>query len=134
MATVEQRPQILPELAPARVPPAERPYRTTIFEWLTTTDHKKIGILYMINSFLFFILAGLLALYIRTELAAPGIQFFDANAYNQLFTMHGTTMIFLFVIPMFAGFGNYFVPLMIGAEDMAFPRINALSFWMLPLG
>src|SRR2546426_5549621 len=134
MATVDTRPQLLPELRPEYVPRVERGYRTSVFEWLTTTDHKKIGMLYMVNSFLFFVLGGLLALYIRTELAAPGIQFFDANAYNQLFTMHGTTMIFLFVIPMFAGFGNYFVPLMIGAEDMAFPRINALSFWMLPLG
>jgi cytochrome c oxidase subunit 1 len=134
MATIETRPELIPELTPARRPAVERPYRTTVFEWLTTTDHKKIGILYMVNSTLFFVLGGLLALYIRTELAQPGIQFFDANGYNQLFTMHGTTMIFLFIIPMFSGFGNYFVPLMIGAEDMAFPRINALSFWMLPLG
>ncbi|MGZ6339085.1 MAG: cytochrome c oxidase subunit I [Candidatus Limnocylindrales bacterium] len=108
-------------------------YRTGLYEWLTTTDHKKIGIMYVINSFLFFILAGMLALGVRTELAQPGIQFFDEKLYNQLFTMHGTVMIFLFVIPMLAGFGNYVVPLMIGAADMAFPRINALSFWMLPL-
>ena len=134
MSTVETRPQLLPELRPEYVPRVERGYRTSVFEWLTTTDHKKIGMLYMVNSFLFFVLGGLLALYMRTELAQPGVQFFDANAYNQLFTIHGTTMIFLFVIPMLAGFGNYIVPLMIGAEDMAFPRINALSFWLLPLG
>jgi cytochrome c oxidase subunit 1 len=110
-------------------------YRSGLYEWLTTTDHKRIGILYIVNSFLFFFLGGILALLVRTELAQPGIQFLaDENVYNQLFTMHGTVMIFLFIIPMLAGFGNYVVPLMIGAPDMAFPRINALSFWMLPLG
>ncbi len=101
---------------------------------MTTTDHKKIGILYVINSFLFFFIGGLLALGVRTELAVPGLQFVTDSTYNQLFTMHATLMIFLFVIPMLAGFGNYVVPLQIGAPDMAFPRINALSFWMLPLG
>ncbi len=116
-------------------PPTTAPaYRTGLYEWLTTTDHKKIGILYLTNSFVFFFLAGLLALGIRAELAQPGLQFFKEGFYNELFTMHGTTMIFLFIIPMLAGFGNYVVPLQIGAPDMAFPRINALSFWMLPLG
>ncbi|HEU4571763.1 MAG TPA: cytochrome c oxidase subunit I, partial [Candidatus Limnocylindrales bacterium] len=95
---------------------------------------KKIGILYLVNSFLFFFFAGLLALGVRAELAQPGIQFFQPNTYNELFTIHGSVMIFLFIIPILAGFGNYVVPLMIGAPDMAFPRINALSFWMLPLG
>ena len=90
--------------------------------------------MYIINSFIFFFLGGLLALGVRTELAQPGLQFVDRRArYNELFTMHATFMIFLFVIPMLAGFGNYVVPLQIGAPDMAFPRINALSFWMLPL-
>jgi cytochrome c oxidase subunit I len=102
---------------------------------VTTTDHKKIGILYLVNSFLFFFLAGLMALGVRTELAQPGLQVLtDEGVYNQLFTMHGSVMIFLFIIPILAGFGNYVVPLQIGAPDMAFPRINALSFWMLPLG
>ena len=101
---------------------------------MTTTDHKKIGILYLVNSFLFFFIGGILALRVRTELAQPGLQFFTDQTYNELFTMHATLMIFLFVIPMLAGFGNYVVPLQIGAPDMAFPRINALSFWMLPLG
>src|SRR6266542_1766181 len=102
--------------------------------WLTTTDHKKIGILYLFNSFLFFFLGGLLALGVRSELAVPGLQLFDATTYNELFTMHATAMLFLFIIPILAGLGNYAVPLMIGAADMAFPRINALSFWMLPVG
>jgi cytochrome c oxidase subunit I len=106
--------------------------RSRIYEWLTTTDHKKIGILYIASSFIFFFLGGIMALGIRAELAAPGIQFLGNETYNQVFTMHGTTMIFLFVMPMLAGFGNYIVPLMIGAADMAFPRINALSFWMVP--
>ncbi len=114
--------------------PAARGYRTGLYEWLTTTDHKKIGILYLINSFIFFFLAGMLALGVRLELAQPGLQFVTDQTYNELFTMHATAMIFLFIIPILAGFANYIVPLQIGAPDMAFPRINALSFWMLPLG
>ena len=102
--------------------------RTSIYEWLTTTDHKKIGIMYVVNSFIFFFLGGILALGVRSELAAPGIQFFKEAQYNQLFTMHASFMLFLFVIPMLAGFGNYVVPLQIGAIDMAFPRVNMASF------
>ena len=104
--------------------------RSGLMEWLTTVDHKKIGVMYMIAAFVFFVLGGLLALLMRVELANPGKALISADAYNQAFSMHGTTMIFLFVIPMFAGMGNYFVPLHIGARDMAFPRINALSFWL----
>src|ERR1700704_5689839 len=107
--------------------------RRSLYEWLTTTDHKKIGILYVINSFVFFFIGGLLALGVRTQLAVPENKLIPPDLYNQLFTMHASLMLFLFVIPMLAGFGNYAVPLMIGAPDMAFPRINALSFWMLPL-
>src|ERR671921_1530023 len=110
------------------------PRRHPIAAWLTTTDHKKIGIMYLVNSYFWFGVAGLLAVFVRAELAEPGTQFFGEERYNQLFTMHGTVMIFLFIIPILAGFGNYIVPLQIGAPDMAFPRINALSFWMLPLG
>src|SRR5262249_28584299 len=121
--------------ATTTLPRAATSYRSGLYEWLTTTDHKKIGILYIVNSFIFFFIGGLLALGVRTELAQPGLQFVhDESVYNQLFTMHGTVMIFLFIIPMLAGFGNYVAPLQIGAPDMAFPRINALSFWMLPLG
>ena len=122
-------------MATTTLTPAASTYRSGLYEWVTTTDHKKIGILYIVNSFLFFFIGGLLALGVRTELAQPGLQLVhDEGLYNQLFTMHGTVMIFLFIIPMLAGFGNYVVPLQIGAPDMAFPRINALSFWMLPLG
>ncbi|MGP1674134.1 MAG: cytochrome c oxidase subunit I [Candidatus Limnocylindrales bacterium] len=114
-------------------PPAQG-YRSALYDWVTTTDHKKIGILYLVNSFLFFFIAGIMALLVRAELAVPGLQFVTDQTYNELFTMHASVMIFLFVIPILAGFGNYIVPLMIGAPDMAFPRINAMSFWMLPLG
>ena len=120
-------------MATTALTPAASAYRSGLYEWITTTDHKKIGILYVINSFVFFFLAGLLALGVRTELAQPGLQFLTDQTYNELFSMHGTAMIFLFIIPVLAGFGNYIVPLQIGAPDMAFPRINALSFWMLPL-
>ncbi len=106
--------------------------RSRVYEWLTTTDHKKIGIMYITSAYLFFLVGGLMALAIRTELAAPGTQFLNPDIYNQAFTMHGTTMIFFFVMPMLAGFANYIVPLQIGAADMAFPRINALSFWIIP--
>jgi cytochrome c oxidase subunit 1 len=109
-------------------------YRSGLYEWVTTTDHKKIGILYVINSFVFFFIGGILALGVRTQLAVPDNKLIAPDLYNQLFTMHASLMLFLFVIPMLAGFGNYAVPLMIGAPDMAFPRVNALSFWMLPLG
>jgi len=128
MAITEARPE-----AAADEAHGISPRRHPIAVWLTTTDHKKIGIMYLVNSYFWFGVAGLLAVFIRAELAQPGTQYFGEERYNQLFTMHGTTMIFLFVIPILAGFGNYIVPLQIGALDMAFPRVNALSFWMLPL-
>jgi cytochrome c oxidase subunit I len=121
------------EVRPQAAPPGVSRRRHPIVQWLTTTDHKKIGIMYLVNSYFWFAVAGLLAVFIRVELAQPGTQFFGEQRYNELFTMHGTTMIFLFIIPILAGFGNYIVPLQIGALDMAFPRVNALSFWMLPL-
>ncbi len=120
-------------MATTALHPAAPAYRSTLYDWVTTTDHKKIGIMYVINSFLFFFIGGLLALGVRVELAQPGLQFVTDQTYNEIFTMHATFMIFLFVIPMLAGFGNYIVPLQLGAPDMAFPRINALSLWMLPL-
>src|SRR3954452_20924770 len=121
-------------MATTALHPAAPAVRGGLYEWLTTTDHKKIGILYLINSLVFFAAGGLLAMVVRLELAQPGMQFVDEAFYNQAFTMHASFMLFLFIIPILAGFGNYVVPLQIGAPDMAFPRINALSFWMLPLG
>jgi cytochrome c oxidase subunit 1 len=103
-------------------------------DWVLTTDHKKIGIMYLVLTFVFFILGGVEALLMRSQLAVPNNTLISGEHYNQLLTMHGTTMIFLFVVPVMAGFGNYFVPLMIGARDMAFPRLNALSFWLLLCG
>jgi cytochrome c oxidase subunit 1 len=97
------------------------------------TDHKVIGIQYIVTTFFFFILGGLMAMLIRMELIAPGSQIVDANTYNGLFSVHASIMIFLFIIPVFAGIANYVIPLMIGAPDMAFPRLNALSFWLLPV-
>src|SRR6476660_2030782 len=96
---------------------------TYVGEWITTTDHKKIGLMYLITGFFFFVVGGMEALLIRTQLAEPNGKVLDPETYNQIFTMHGTTMIFLFVIPVLAGFGNYIVPLMIGARDMAYPRM-----------
>jgi cytochrome c oxidase subunit 1 len=101
-----------------------------LLSWLTTVDHKRIGIMYMAMALTFFAISGVLALIIRLELSAPGRQFVTAEFYNQLFTMHATGMIFLFVIPFFTGIGNYLVPLQIGAPDMAFPRLNALGLWL----
>jgi cytochrome c oxidase subunit 1 len=121
-------------MATTTLNPAAPAVRGGLYEWLTTTDHKKIGIMYLINSIVFFLAGGILALVVRLELAAPGLQFVSEEFYNQAFTMHASFMLFLFVIPILAGFGNYAVPLQIGAPDMAFPRINALSFWLLPLG
>jgi len=105
-----------------------------ILSWLTTVDHKKIGIMYLYTTFFFFLVGGIMALLVRVQLAEPKNKFLTEAQYNQVFTMHGTTMIFLWVIPVLAGFGNYVVPLMIGARDMAFPRINALSYWLIPVG
>jgi len=107
-------------------------WRGFLLKWLTTTNHKEIGILYITFSFFFFVLGGILAMFIRAELALPGPTILDEGRFAQFFSTHGTTMIFLFIIPVFVGFGNYFVPLLIGAKDMAYPRINALGFWMLP--
>src|SRR3954470_22033653 len=97
------------------------------------TDHKVIGIQYVVTSFFFMLIGGLLAMMVRAELMAPGRQFVDASTYNGLFSVHASLMIFLFIIPVFAGLANFVLPLMIGAPDMAFPRLNALSFWMLPI-
>jgi cytochrome c oxidase subunit 1 len=97
------------------------------------TDHKVIGIQYVVTSFFFLFVGGLMAMLMRAELAAPGRQFVDANTFNGLFSVHASLLIFLFVIPVFAGLANFVLPLMIGAPDMAFPRLNALSYWLLPV-
>jgi len=119
------------------VPGVERRRRldeTYIGEWLMTTDHKKIGVMYMLTGFAFFLVGGLEALLIRTQLAVPNGHVLSPQVYDQIFTMHGVTMIFLFVMPTLTGFGNYIVPLMIGARDMAFPRLNAFGYWLVLFG
>ncbi len=105
-----------------------------IASWLVTVDHKRIGILYIATSLMWFVAGGILALLMRSQLATPDEHFLTKNSYNEVMTMHGTTMIFLVIVPILAGFANFLVPLMIGARDMAFPRLNALSYWLYLLG
>ena len=104
------------------------------WSWFTTVDHKRIGILYGATAFMFFIFGGLEAILVRTQLAHSNMDVLTADKYNQMFTMHGTTMVFLVVMPMSAAFFNYLLPLMIGARDVAFPRLNALSYWIFLFG
>ncbi len=105
-----------------------------LLAWLSTVDHKHIGVMYLCVTFVFFVVGGVEALLIRLQLASPDSRAISPQAYDQIFTMHGTTMIFLVVMPMLIGFSTYFAPLMIGANDMAFPRLNALSFWLFTFG
>ena len=98
-----------------------------VVRWITSTDHKVIGYLYLITSFVFFLIGGIMAMLMRAELARPGLQFVCQEQYNQLFTMHGTIMLLLFATPLFVGFANVIMPLQIGAPDVAFPRLNMLS-------
>jgi cytochrome c oxidase subunit 1 len=120
----------VPQIAANRVDPEPKGW----YSWVTTTDHKRIGIMYLVLTFVFFMMGGVEALLMRLQLGEANNSLLSPQTYNQLFTLHGTTMIFLFVVPIMAGFGNYFIPLMIGARDMAFPKLNALSFWLLAMG
>src|SRR5262249_42262875 len=104
------------------------------FSWVATVDHKRIGILYLLTALVFFAIGGTEALVMRLQLVKPNNTLVGAETLKQPLTMPGTTMIFLVVMPTLVGFANYFVPLMIGARDMAFPRLNAFSFWLLPFG
>ncbi|MEW6567660.1 MAG: cytochrome c oxidase subunit I [Chloroflexota bacterium] len=116
-------------------PHAALPSRATwrrYFWW--NTDHKVMGVQYIVTTFTFFLLGGVLAMLIRAELVGPGMDLVSGTEYNRLFTNHGSLMLFLWIIPVLAGFANYLIPLMIGARDMAFPRLNALSFWLIPFG
>jgi cytochrome c oxidase subunit I len=116
--------------APHYAPPSE----TGLWSWITTVDHKRIGIMYFWTSFIFFLIGGLQALLVRTQLALPNNTFLSADWYNQMFTMHAITMVFLALMPLTAAFFNYMIPLQIGARDVAFPRLNALSYWIYLFG
>ncbi|MBM3944588.1 MAG: cytochrome ubiquinol oxidase subunit I, partial [SAR202 cluster bacterium] len=118
-----------------RIPLLKRPVHPTgIWGWITTIDHKRIGILYGVTAFIMFLLGGVEALLIRTQLIGPDRDYVSAEVFNQLFTMHGTTMIFLAIMPLGAAFFNFLIPLQIGARDVAFPRLNAFSYWTFLAG
>src|SRR5262244_3842505 len=105
-----------------------------LHEWVVTVDHKRLGIMYVVSGLVFFVVAGIEATLMRLQLAWPGLHIVPPETFNRLFTMHGTSMVFLVGIPIVFGFGNYLVPLMIGARDLAFPRLNAFGFWILLFG
>lgn len=114
--------------------PTKAPSETGLWSWITTVDHKRIGLMYFWTSFFFFLVGGLEALIVRTQLIVPDNDFISADFFNQMFTMHAVTMVFLALMPLTAAFFNFVVPLQIGARDVAFPRLNALSFWIYALG
>ncbi|MDQ3945183.1 MAG: cytochrome c oxidase subunit I [Actinomycetota bacterium] len=128
MTTLDERPPPGPAPAPAPEP------RPGIVDWVTTADHKRIGLLYMTTAFTFFLVGGVLATMMRAELAQPELQVLSTQRYNEFFTMHGSIMMFLFAVPMAVGLANYLVPIQVGAPDMAFPRLNALSYWLFAGG
>jgi cytochrome c oxidase subunit 1 len=128
MTTYAERPTINP------VAPAPSSKGKNFVKWITSTDHKTIGYMYLIATFGWFLVGGLLALFLRAELTRPGMQFLSNEQYNQIFTMHGTIMLLMFATPLFVGFGNVIMPLQIGAADVAFPRLNMLSFWLFMFG
>src|SRR5579863_2430328 len=115
-------------------PVESRSFVDRLHEWIATVDHKRLGILYMIYALVFLMIAGIEATVIRLQLMRAHNDFVSPQVFNRMFTMHGTTMIFFVVMPLLFGFATYLVPLMIGARDMAFPRLNALSFWLLAFG
>ena len=109
-------------------------YSGGIMSWITTVDHKRIGVMYFVSAFVFFLVGGLEALLIRLQLGSPENTMISADLYNQLFTMHGTTMVFLALMPLSSAFFNFLIPLQVGARDVAFPRLNAFSFWVFLFG
>jgi cytochrome c oxidase subunit I len=120
--------------APSPAPTTATTYKSSIWSWITTTDHKKIGTLYLFTSLFFFIWGGTEAAIMRAQLGGPNRHLVSAELYNQLFTMHGTTMVFLAIMPLSAAFFNFLIPLQIGARDVAFPRLNAFSYWVYLFG
>ena len=131
MATSTSTLEAIDVTFPPATPP---PSPGLVYEWLTTVDHKKIGLMYIVYALLFLVVGGVQAMLMRIQLAVPNNHFVSPQTFNRLFTMHGTTMIFFVAVPVLFGFGNYLIPLMIGARDMAFPRLNAFSFWLSAFG
>ena len=125
MATHTPAPASSSQLTPPR-----RLVLDVLHDWVTTVDHKKLGLMYIGYALVFLVIAGFQALLMRVQLSIPNNTFVSPQTFNSLFTMHGTTMVFFVGMPILFGFGNYLVPLMIGARDMAFPRLNAFSFWI----
>src|SRR6201987_5197007 len=113
---------------------AARPLGERLHDWIVTVDHKRLGILYILYALFFFVVGGIEAIIIRVQLIVPHKHFVSPQVFNRMMTMHGTTMIFFMVMPILFGFGTYLIPLMIGARDMAFPRLNAFGFWMTAFG
>src|SRR6202012_148751 len=111
-----------------------RPPLDVVYEWVSTVDHKRIGLMYIAYALIFLLIGGLEAVLMRIQLAVPNNHFVSPQVFNRLFTMHGTTMVFFMGMPILFGFANYLIPLMIGARDMAFPRLNAFSFWITAFG
>src|SRR5580658_3590359 len=111
-----------------------RPIGERLHDWVVTVDHKKLGILYILYALFFLVVGGIEATIMRIQLLVPNNHFVSPEVFNRMFTMHGTTMIFFVAMPVLFGFGTYLIPLMIGARDMAFPRLNALSFWLTAFG
>jgi len=132
MATTTYNPQTIAPTSPAS--PASSGVTSKLHEWVVTVDHKRLGILYIGSALFFFAVAGVLAALMRAQLAYPNLHFLEPDVFNRLFTMHGTSMVFLVGMPFFAGLANYLTPLMIGARDMAFPRLNAFGFWIFLFG
>jgi cytochrome c oxidase subunit I len=133
MTILNERPTTSP-IPESALPVRKKSLGAHVVNWMTSTDHKLIGYMYLITSVLWFFVAGLMALVIRAELAVPGMQVVSLEQYNQLFTMHGTIMLFLFATPLFVGFGNVIMPLQIGAPDVAFPRLNMFGYWLFLFG
>ena len=131
MATQTSISEVTDPIVQTRTPPR---WFEVLHGWVTTVDHKKIGLMYIGYALFFLLVAGFEALLMRIQLAVPNNHFVSPEAFNRLFTMHGTTMVFFVGMPILFGFGNYLIPLMIGARDMAFPRLNAFSFWISAFG
>src|SRR5260370_6163794 len=117
-----------------RVEESSRPLVDRLHDWVTTVDHKRLGVMYILYALVFLVIGGIEAMIMRIQLSAAHKDFVSPQVFNRLFTMHGTTMIFFVVMPIVFGLANYLVPLMIGARDMAFPRLNAFSFWLMAFG